>query len=151
MAGALLPLGPGFPPRYRRDTAQVGPARSSGKRLLKTSVVRPTIPHPRKSVYLLHGAFAGATFTNCSLRNRLLIGRAMTSARDLAYQADYQKRRRAQARAAGDRQLNLTVPCDLVARLDDLKSARRLANRNDALAVVLREYFASRRSKGNPP
>lgn len=75
----------------------------------------------------------------------------MTSARDLAYQADYQKRRRAQARAAGDRQLNLTVPCDLVARLDDLKSARRLANRNDALAVVLREYFASRRSKGNPP
>jgi hypothetical protein len=74
----------------------------------------------------------------------------MTRARDLAYQAEYQKRRRAQARAAGDRQLNLTVPRDLVMRLDDLKSVRRLSSRNDALAVVLSEYFASR-SKGNPP
>lgn len=75
----------------------------------------------------------------------------MTSARDLAYQAEYQRLRRAKARDAGGRQLNLTVPCDLVERLDDLKLGRRLANRNDALAVVLREYFASRRSKGNPP
>lgn len=75
----------------------------------------------------------------------------MTSARDLAYQAEYQKRRRAIARAAGDHQLNLTVPHELVARLDHLKLDRGLANRNDALAVVLREYFASGPSKGNPP
>lgn len=75
----------------------------------------------------------------------------MTSARDLAYQAEYQRRRRASARAAGDRQLNCTVPQELVARLDHLKLDRGLANRNDALAVVLSEYFAGRRSKGNPP
>jgi len=38
-----------------------------------------------------------------------------------------------------------------VARLDHLKLDRGLANRNDALAVVLSEYFASAHPKGNPP
>jgi len=75
----------------------------------------------------------------------------MTSARDLAYQAEYQRRRRATARASGGAQLNLTVPRELVARLDHLKLDRGLPNRNDALAVVLREYFAGDETKGNPP
>lgn len=65
----------------------------------------------------------------------------MTSARDLEYQAQYQRRRRALARAAGASQLNVTVPQDLVDRLDRLKRMRGLSNRNDALAAVLREFF----------
>jgi hypothetical protein len=75
----------------------------------------------------------------------------MTSARDLAYQAEYQRRRRASARAAGGSQLNLIVPCDLVARLDHLKQARGLSNRNDALATVLREYFGHGEEERNRP
>ncbi|GGL36094.1 ribbon-helix-helix domain-containing protein [Caulobacter rhizosphaerae] len=65
----------------------------------------------------------------------------MTTARDLEYNAQYQKRLRANARASGKSQLNALVPSDLVARLDRLKKARGLTNRNDALAVLLREYF----------
>ncbi len=65
----------------------------------------------------------------------------MTTDRDLEYQAQYQRRRRAKARAAGQSQLNVTVPGDLVARLDRMKQTRGLTNRNDALALVLREYF----------
>jgi hypothetical protein len=76
---------------------------------------------------------------------------AMTSARDLAYQAQYQRRRRAQARAAGASQLNVLVPGDLVARLDHLKLARGLANRSDALALVLSEYFRGAETKGSMP
>jgi len=65
----------------------------------------------------------------------------MTTARELEYQAQYQKRLRANARASGKRQLNAILPTDLVARLDRLKTARGLSNRNEALAVLLREYF----------
>lgn len=65
----------------------------------------------------------------------------MPSARDLEYQARYQRHLRAQKRAAGRRQLNATVKGDLVARLDDLKAARGLTNRDDALEQVLEEYF----------
>jgi len=65
----------------------------------------------------------------------------MSTDRDLHYQAQYQRRRRAAARAAGNSQINVIVPGDLVSRLDRLKRARGLTNRNDALALVLREYF----------
>ena len=65
----------------------------------------------------------------------------MPSARALEYQARYQRDLRAQRRAAGRKQLNATVKGDLVARLDGLKSARGLTNRDDALEQVLEEYF----------
>ena len=65
----------------------------------------------------------------------------MTTDRDLQYQAQYQRRRRAAEKAAGKGQLNVTLPGDLISRLDILKGARGLTNRNDALALVLREYF----------
>lgn len=65
----------------------------------------------------------------------------MPSARDLEYQARYQRGLRAQRRAAGRKQLNATVKGDLVARLDGLKAARGLTNRDDALEQVLEEYF----------
>jgi len=65
----------------------------------------------------------------------------MTIHRDLEYQAEYQRRRRARARAEGLNQLNAIIPGDLVVRLDQMKVARGLTNRNDALAVLLREYF----------
>jgi len=74
----------------------------------------------------------------------------MSGPRDLEYQAQYQRRRRAQARAGGASQLNVTVPRDLVARLDRLKLARGLSNRNDALAVVLREFFERGDDERNP-
>jgi hypothetical protein len=65
----------------------------------------------------------------------------MTTARDLEYHAQYQRRLRAEARARGKGQLNALVPVELIDRLDSIKSARGLTNRNDALALVLREYF----------
>lgn len=65
----------------------------------------------------------------------------MTTARDLEYHAQYQRRLRAEARARGKGQLNALVPVELIDRLDGIKSARGLTNRNDALALVLREYF----------
>lgn len=65
----------------------------------------------------------------------------MTTDRDLQYQAQYQRRRRAAEKAAGKSQLNVSLPGDLICRLDTLKGARGLNNRNDALALVLREYF----------
>lgn len=74
----------------------------------------------------------------------------MTSVRDLEYQARYQRQRRAQARAQGNSQLNVIVPGDLVARLDGMKAARGLSNRNDALALVLREYFGRGDDERNP-
>lgn len=61
--------------------------------------------------------------------------------RNLQYQAQYQRRRRAAAKAAGNNQINVIVPDDLICLLDGLKGARGLKNRNDALALVLREYF----------
>jgi hypothetical protein len=91
-----------------------------------------------------------ATFINCRRWNRDLIGGAMTTARDLEYQAQYQKRLRADARASGKSQLNVTVPVDLVDRLDGLKQARGLTNRNDALALLLREYFERGENERNP-
>lgn len=65
----------------------------------------------------------------------------MTTARDLEYQAQYQRRLRAEARARGKGQLNALVPSELIDRLDRMKSARGLTNRNDALALLLAEYF----------
>lgn len=65
----------------------------------------------------------------------------MTTARDLEYHAQYQRRLRAEARARGKGQLNALVPVELINRLDAIKQTRGLTNRNDALALVLREYF----------
>lgn len=65
----------------------------------------------------------------------------MTTDRDLQYQAQYQRRRRAAERAAGKSHLNVSLPGDLIGQLDMLKSARGLSNRNETLALVLREYF----------
>ncbi|KQW67058.1 transcriptional regulator [Phenylobacterium sp. Root77] len=65
----------------------------------------------------------------------------MTTDRHLQYQAQYQRRLRAAAKAAGSSQINVTLPGELITRLDGLKGARGLSNRNDALALVLREYF----------
>lgn len=76
----------------------------------------------------------------------------MPSARDLEYQARYQRLLRAQRRAAGRRQLNAAVKGDLVAQLDRLKAERGLANRDSALEQVLEEYFSTPgERKGNPP
>jgi hypothetical protein len=74
----------------------------------------------------------------------------MKTARNLEYQAQYQRRRRAQARATGKSQLNVIVPGDLVAQLDGIQQARGLTNRNDALALVLREYFGRGDDERNP-
>lgn len=75
----------------------------------------------------------------------------MTTDRNLQYQAQYQRQRRAAAKAAGNGQINAILPGDLINRLDCLKSARGLTNRNDALALVLREYFDRGGTKGNRP
>jgi hypothetical protein len=66
----------------------------------------------------------------------------MPNTSDPRYYARYQRAVRARARAAGCIQLSSIVPGDLVARLDAVKQARGLASRNQALAEVLREYFA---------
>jgi DNA-binding IclR family transcriptional regulator len=65
----------------------------------------------------------------------------MKTAHDLKYQAEYQKRLRADARASGKAQLNALVPKDLIASLDAMKDTRGLTNRNAVLEQVLREYF----------
>ena len=65
----------------------------------------------------------------------------MTTERDLQYQAQYQRRRRAAEKAAGKSQLNVSLPGDLICRLDRLKGSRGLRNRNETLTLVLREYF----------
>lgn len=76
----------------------------------------------------------------------------MPSARDLEYQARYQRDLRARKRAAGRKQLNATVKGDLVAHLDDFKAARGLSNRDAALEAVLEEYFVEHGElKGNLP
>ncbi|MBI1684210.1 ribbon-helix-helix protein, CopG family [Caulobacter hibisci] len=74
----------------------------------------------------------------------------MTTARDLEYQAQYQRRLRAEARARGKGQLNALVPADLIDLLDRMKQARGLTNRNDALALLLREYFERGEPERNP-
>jgi hypothetical protein len=75
----------------------------------------------------------------------------MPSARNLEYQAQYQRDLRAQRRAAGRKQLNAAVKGDLVERLDTLKRTRGLTNRDDALEQVLEEYFEHGEPKGTAP
>jgi hypothetical protein len=74
----------------------------------------------------------------------------MPNTSDPNYHAQYQRTLRAKARAAGCIQLSSIVPGDLVARLDAEKRTRGLANRNQALAEVLREYFAHGSDERNP-
>ena len=65
----------------------------------------------------------------------------MTSDRDLQYQAQYQRDRRAKARAEGLAPLHAAVPCHLVAKLDEMKRTRGLTNRDAALTALLSEFF----------
>ncbi len=74
----------------------------------------------------------------------------MPNTSDPKYYAQYQRALRARAREAGLAQLNSLVPQDLVARLDAVKAARGLTNRNQALAAVLREYFAHGSNERTP-
>jgi hypothetical protein len=74
----------------------------------------------------------------------------MSNTRSPDYFAQYQRRQRANARAAGFAQINTIVPGDLVARLDAMKQARGLPNRNAALAAVLREFFGRDADERNP-
>lgn len=73
----------------------------------------------------------------------------MTTARDLEYHAQYQRRLRAEARARGKAQLNGIVSAELIGLLDGFKSARGLTNRNDALELVLAEYFGRGETERN--
>lgn len=73
----------------------------------------------------------------------------MTTARDLEYHAQYQKRLRAEARARGKGQLNALVARDLIDRLDAMKDARGFTNRTTALEQALREYFERGQSERN--
>lgn len=74
----------------------------------------------------------------------------MTTSRDLEYQAQYQRRLRAEARARGKGQLNAIVSAELIGLLDGLKSAKGLTNRNDVLELVLAEYFGRGDKERNP-
>ncbi|CAN7609222.1 hypothetical protein LJR164_004470 [Phenylobacterium sp. LjRoot164] len=65
----------------------------------------------------------------------------MTSDRDLAYQAQYQRNRRAKLRAAGLSPLHAAVPEHLLVKLDEMKRARGLSNRDAALTALLSEFF----------
>lgn len=65
----------------------------------------------------------------------------MKTARDLAYQAEYQKRLRAEARAAGKAQLNGMVGKRFIDMLDAMKAEQGFANRMDALEHVFEVYF----------
>ncbi|EJL35442.1 putative transcriptional regulator with CopG/Arc/MetJ DNA-binding domain and metal-binding domain [Caulobacter sp. AP07] len=73
----------------------------------------------------------------------------MTTARDLEYHAQYQKRLRAAARARGKGQLNALVDRDLIDRLDAMKDGRGFTNRTAALEQALREYFERGQSERN--
>jgi hypothetical protein len=73
----------------------------------------------------------------------------MTTARDLEYHAQYQKRLRAEARARGKGQLNALVDRDLIDRLDAMKDGRGFNNRTAALEQALREYFERGQSERN--
>ena len=73
----------------------------------------------------------------------------MTTARDLEYHAQYQKRLRAEARARGKGQLNALVAQDLIDRLDAMKNARGFTNRTSALEQALTEYFERGQSERN--
>jgi hypothetical protein len=74
----------------------------------------------------------------------------MTTVRDLEYQAQYQKRLRAEARARGKRQLNALVAQRLVESLDAMKAECGFTNRNEALEHVLRTYFDRGNAERNP-
>lgn len=65
----------------------------------------------------------------------------MTGERDLEYQAQYQRDRRAKVRAAGFSYLHAAVPEHLVAKLDELKAVRGLRNRDAALTALMSEFF----------
>jgi hypothetical protein len=65
----------------------------------------------------------------------------MTSDRNLAYQAQYQRARRAKLRAAGLSPLHVAVPEHLLVKLDEMKRMRGLSNRDDALTALLSEFF----------
>lgn len=73
----------------------------------------------------------------------------MTTARDLEYHAQYQKRLRAEARARGKAQLNALVAKRLIESLDAVKAERGFTNRNDALEHVLQAYFDRGNSERN--
>jgi hypothetical protein len=76
----------------------------------------------------------------------------MTTARDLEYQAQYQKRLRADARASGKSAAErLRAQATWSPRLDGLKTARGLTNRNDALEQVAAGVFRGGESKGTMP
>lgn len=74
----------------------------------------------------------------------------MTTARDLEYHAQYQRRLRAEARARGKGQLNALVDQDLIDRLDAMKDGCVITNRTTALERALREYFDGGKSERNP-
>ena len=73
----------------------------------------------------------------------------MKTDRDLEYQAQYQKRLRAEARAQGKAQLNGMVAKRLVEMLDAMKAERGFTNRNDALEHVLEAFFEGGKSERN--
>lgn len=65
----------------------------------------------------------------------------MKTARALAYQAEYQKRLRAEARAAGKAQLNGMVSKRFIELLDAMRAEYGFANRMDALEHVFEIHF----------
>ncbi len=73
----------------------------------------------------------------------------MKSAHALEYQAEYQKRLRAEARAAGKAQLNGMVTKRFVDMLDEMKAERGFANRMEALEHALEAYFDRGNSERN--
>jgi len=73
----------------------------------------------------------------------------MKSARELEYQAEYQKRLRADARAAGKAQLNGMVGKRFIELLDAMKAEQGFANRMDALEHALAAYFEGGKSERN--
>ena len=75
----------------------------------------------------------------------------MKTARDLEYQAEYQKRLRAAARACGKAQLNGMIPKRFIDKLDEMKTEGGFANRMDALEHALEAYFDGGMRKGTTP
>lgn len=74
----------------------------------------------------------------------------MKSAHQLEYQAEYQKRLRADARAAGKAQLNGMVGKRFIEMLDEIKAERGFTNRMDALEHALETYFDGGKSERKP-
>lgn len=74
----------------------------------------------------------------------------MKSAQALEYQAEYQKRLRAEARAAGKAQLNGMVRKHFIEMLDEIKAERGFTNRMEALEHALEAYPDGGKSERNP-